>query len=104
MIRKDWLERLIEQLAAVVRKAFGLAQQGDVDGALRLFEDLYRSLGVGRETLETVDPATLQTMLGDRAEPVALILTAEADVLAAAGREAEAKRLLSLAARLVTRP
>lgn len=39
MIRKDFLERLIEQLAAMVRRAFALSDAGDVDGALALFDE-----------------------------------------------------------------
>ena len=102
MLRKDWMERLIEQLAETVRRAFGLAQAGDTTAALALFDDLYRSLGVGRDALDRLDPTTLRTMLGERTRTMALVLTAEADVLAAAGRQDEAKRRRTLAAQLVS--
>lgn len=89
MIRKDFLERLIEQLAAMVRRAFALSEAGDVDGALGLFDEIYRSFGLSRDALARLDAGTVRAMVGDRATALAVVLTAEADVLAKAGRAAE---------------
>lgn len=99
MIRKDFLERLIEQLAAMVRRAFALSDAGDVEGGLALFDEIFRSFGLSRDALDRLDATTLRTMVGDRATALAVVLAAEADLLEKAGRraDAEGRRRLAVA-------
>jgi hypothetical protein len=91
VIRQDYLERMIEQLAATIGRILGLVSEGKSEEAARELDGCYRSLGVTRDMIERLDATTLGAMLGaGRAEAVARVLDAEAALAQSQGREADA--------------
>jgi hypothetical protein len=91
VIRQDYLERMIQQLAAAIARIADLAREGKHEQAGRELDGCYRSLGVTRDMLERLDATTLGAMLGvGKAEAVARVLDAEADLARSQGREADA--------------
>jgi hypothetical protein len=90
VIRQDYIERMIEQLAAAIARIAGLASEGKYEDAARELDGCYRSLGVTRHMLERLDAPTLAAMLGgSRAEAVARVLDAEATLARSQGKDAE---------------
>ena len=55
MIRRDYLERMIEEVAAAVAKAFGLAREGRHDDAMREIESGYAVVGLSVLVLDRLD-------------------------------------------------
>jgi hypothetical protein len=91
VIRQDYIERMIEQLAAAIARIMGLAGEGNHEEAARELEGCYRSLGVTRSMLERLDATTLGAMLGSgKADAVARLLDAEAALARSQGREGDA--------------
>ncbi len=82
---------MIEQLATALARIAGLVVEGKHEEAAREVDGCYRSLGVTRDMIARLDPATLAAMFGPgRADAVARVLDAEAGVLRAQGRNADA--------------
>ena len=91
MIRQDYFERLIEQLAGAIARVLGLVAESKYEDAAREIDGCYRALGVTPVMLGRLAPATLVAMLGaEKAEAVAKVLDAEAGILRAQGRDVEA--------------
>ncbi len=91
MIRQDYFERLIEQLAGAIARVVGLVAEGKYEDAARAIDGCYRALGVTPVMLGRLEPVTLVAMLGaGKAQAVAKVLDAEAGILRAQGKDAEA--------------
>jgi hypothetical protein len=92
VIRQDYIERLIEQLATLGARILGLADAGKHEAARQELDSCYRSLGVTREMIDRLDIATLVAMLGaSKAAAVATVIEAEAGLARSQGREADAR-------------
>ncbi len=101
MQRQDYIERLIQQIAAAVARALGAARNGHPDDAQRELEATWSGvLGLRRGDVDRVDEATLRALLGAKKEPAAALLEAEAEVRQSKGDDVGAARLRALAARL----
>lgn len=94
MQQRDYIQRLIEQLAAVVANILGFAKEGRVAEADRLIEDAWTSnLGLRRADAERLDDGTLKMMLGEKVALAAALFEVGAAVEAARGDEARAATL-----------
>ena len=88
MIRQDYLMRLIQQLAELVRRVAGRVEARNYDDALaessRAWSDV---LGVPREVVDRVDAPTLASLLREPAKQraAAQLLVAEATAYAGKG-------------------
>ncbi|MGC4000129.1 MAG: hypothetical protein QM767_22915 [Anaeromyxobacter sp.] len=72
-IRKDYILRMIEELATAVARAMGFRRQGLLDEAIRVVEEASRSVvGMDLELAGAVDAATLAGMLTDPSRMAAL--------------------------------
>ena len=79
MQQRDYLQRLIEQLAAAIARSLGAAKDGHADEALRMLDDAWRAnVGMRRSDAARLDGATLQLMLGDKTPLVARLFEAQA--------------------------
>jgi hypothetical protein len=100
MQRQDYVERMIQQVAAAIGRALGASQSGQPEEALReLHATCARVLGVRRGDIERVDEATLRALLHGKVEPAAALVDAEADIREAQGDAASADRMRDLALR-----
>jgi hypothetical protein len=101
MQRQDYIERMIQQVAAAIGRALGASQSGQPDEALRELDATWSSvLGVRRADVERVDDATLRVLLHGKLEPAVALLDAEAEVRQVQGDDASADRTRGLALRL----
>jgi hypothetical protein len=92
VIRQDYIERLIEQLATLTARILGLAAAGKDDEARQELDGCYRSLGVTRAMIDRLDAGTLVAMLGaNKATAVATVVEAEAALARSQGRDADAR-------------
>lgn len=93
MFRQDMIKRAIEQLAAALAKIMGLAHAQQHAEALDAVRDAKSALPLVPGLLEDMDAETLIDSLGvERAELLARVLAAEADVLDRMGRSLLAER------------
>jgi hypothetical protein len=100
--QRDYLERMIEQLAAAVARAAGLARDGKADEAVHELDEAWTTaLGMREKDALRLDDSTLRMMLGAKTDVVVTLLQARADVEASRGADALAaalrKRALLLA-------
>ena len=95
MQTRDYLERMIRQIAEVVARISGFTAEGKYDEAERELDGVWSTaLGVRRRDLTRLDDATLRMMLGPaKLEHAATLLDAEAEVAATRGDPARATRL-----------
>jgi hypothetical protein len=92
VIRQDYFERMIEQLAAAIARVAGLVAGRKYQDAGREVEGCYRTIGITRDMLVRLSPETIGAMFGPgKGDAVARVLDAEADLLRAQGRGAEAQ-------------
>ncbi len=88
MFRRDWLQRLIEQIAEFVGKATGFIDKSKYESALETVARGWADvLGVPRELVDRVDPPTLAELLREPAKmrAGAELLTVEARAYAGKG-------------------
>lgn len=100
MIKRDYLERLIEELAAVAARALGLAREGQKDHARREIDGAYAEVGVPALVLDRLDPASIRLMSGEKVGALVKLLEADAEVSELVGDPARARRRRALAAAL----
>lgn len=102
MLRRDYLERLIEQFAAVIAKVAAQLKEGRADDALRDADKAIASLaGMPWPMLARLEAGTAFTLLDrERVRVLVDILTARAVAARAAGDEPGAGRAASLAVEL----
>ncbi len=91
MIREDYVERMIKELASAVARIMGLVSDGERTAATRELDACYRALGVDRNMITRLDTNTLARMLGAaKSEALAGVLEAEASLSMSDGREGDA--------------
>jgi hypothetical protein len=97
MLKQDYIERMIAQIADAVGRILGLAQSGRNEEAQREIDAVWSGLiGLRRSDVERLDEGTLRVLLGAKSGVAADLLEAEASV-----REgAAAAKLRGLAATL----
>ncbi|MBK6697952.1 MAG: hypothetical protein IPG50_38050 [Myxococcales bacterium] len=79
MQQRDYLQRLIEQVAATVARALGAAKDGQAEEALRILDEAWlANIGMRRSDAVRLDGATLQLMLGDKTPLAARLFEAQA--------------------------
>jgi hypothetical protein len=104
MQRRDYLERMIEQLAAAVGRILGLAGEGRVAEADRALDEAWSaSLGLRKADAVRLDDATLHLMLSGKTALAAKLFEAQAAVEDARGAPALAEALRRRAADLLAR-
>jgi hypothetical protein len=93
MQRRDYLERMIEQLAAAIAQAIGLARAQRAEEAEQVLADAWTSgLGFRRADAARLDDTTLRMLLGAKAEQAAALFDAEAEIAEARGDSSAAAR------------
>jgi hypothetical protein len=99
--QRDYIERLIAQVAAAIGRSLGLAKSGEADEAERDLAATWSSLlGLRRADVDRLDEATLRALLGDKRLAAAMLLDAEAELKRSQGQAEVAARLASIAAGL----
>lgn len=99
MIERDYLMRLVQQLAAVMRRILRLQEQEKYDQAQQEVEEAYGELlGLERELLISLAPATAAPLLGEagKIRIAARLLQADAEL---AGRRRDPEAAYSLRSR-----
>jgi hypothetical protein len=103
VLKQDYIERMIAQIAEAIGRVLGLARSGRSEEAQREIDAAWAGvIGLRRADLERLDDATLRALVGAKAEAAAALLDAEATVREAASDAAAATRLRTLAAGLRT--
>ena len=95
--RRDYIKRMIEQLAEAVAALLGVARAGNTTAALETLERTRTDLfGALRRSLDILDPASVMALLGDldKVRAYAHLYLAEAEV-----RELRGEMKLAIAAR-----
>jgi len=99
MIERDYIMRLVQQLATVLRRILRLQEQEKYDQAQQEVEEAYGELlGLERELLISLAPATAAPLLGEtgKTKLAARLLQAEADL---AGRRGDVESANNLQTR-----
>lgn len=102
MIKRDYLERLVEELAALTAKALGLARETRNEEARREIEAGYSLVGVPALVIERLDAASIRMMAGEKTEALIKLLEADAAVSELRGDSRRAQRLGALLRALQT--
>jgi hypothetical protein len=87
MQQRDYLERLIEQIAAFLARIVGLTRAGKHEEAEREIDNGWTALGFRRADAHRLDDATLRMMLGPKLALAIELLSAEADLHEARGSQ-----------------
>jgi hypothetical protein len=95
MQTRDYLERMIRQIAEVLARISGFTAEGKYDEAERELDGVWSAaLGIRRKDVTRLDDTTLRVMLGPaKLEHAAALLDAEADLAHARGDAARATDL-----------
>ena len=92
MQQRDYIQRLIEQLAATIASILGFAKEGRIHESRRMLDDAWlANLGMRRGDAERLDDATLRIMLGEKAVLAANLFEAQALIEETAGDSAAAE-------------
>ena len=101
MQQRDYIQRLIEQLAATIASILGFAKEGRVHESRRMLDDAWiANLGMRRSDAERLDDATLRIMLREKIVLAANLFEAQALIEDAAGDSAAAESARRRAKRL----
>jgi hypothetical protein len=108
MFQRDYLVRMIEQIAEAIAAITGASAAGRHDEAERAIDQLYSThLGLPRRTLTALDAGSVVALIGrDKVPALRRILEAERDVCAARGdaaAEGAVRRRLEALEGLVSR-
>ena len=93
MIKRDYLERLVEELAALTKRVLG----GESIDPRRELDDFYPQVGVPALVLDRLDPASIRMMSGDKVGALVKLLEADAELSELLGDETRARRRRTLA-------
>ncbi|HEX7603898.1 MAG TPA: hypothetical protein VF316_19910 [Polyangiaceae bacterium] len=105
MQKRDYFERMIEQIAAAVTKIAGLARDAKLDEAETELDAAWSAgLNFKRRDADRLDDATLKMLLGPKATLVASLFDAEAAIEDARGGAARAAKLRARAVSLRPSP
>jgi hypothetical protein len=81
MQRDDYFERMVQQIAAMVAAALGLATEGRFEEAQRELDGAWTSvIGFRRADVMRLDAATLRSLLGTKTAAAAQLLEAQAEL------------------------
>ena len=97
MFKRDYLQRLIEEIAAVAARALGLAREQKHDEAQREIAGAYRDVGLPAMVLDRLDATSIRMMSGDKTAALVELLDADAAVAELRGDAAHAGRRRALA-------
>ncbi|HEX8701439.1 MAG TPA: hypothetical protein VF815_21610 [Myxococcaceae bacterium] len=103
MIREDYIERMIQQFAAVFKALLKAREEQRPEDALKLIRETALSvLGMEYSTLTMADAASTARLLGDPVRVVGLarLVVEEGELLRAQGKETRASLRWSLALEL----
>ena len=100
MFQRDWLLRLVEQIAEMTAKALTLANEGRHEEANRELDRAYRDLSLPRDLVSLLDARSITMMVGEKRAALIQLLEAEIEVMRLAGNEAAAKQRERLVAQL----
>jgi hypothetical protein len=100
MIKRDYLERMIEEVAAIAARALGLAREERYDEASREIDAAYSKVGIPALVLDRLDPASIRLLAGDRSTALIELLEADGELAHQRGDDPRAKRRRTLAATL----
>ena len=101
MLKQDYIERMIAQIAEAVGRILGLVGEGHPEDAEREIEGAWSGvIGLRRSDVDRLDETTLVALLGAKSTIAADLLGAEASVREARGDSVAAARLRALAERL----
>jgi hypothetical protein len=78
MQQRDYIERLIQQIAIFVARILGAAQKANVPEAEEALDSAWRALGLLRKDAMRLDDATLKMLLGAKASLGADLFDAQA--------------------------
>jgi hypothetical protein len=98
--QRDYIERLIERIAAAIAAILGAAAAGRFDEADGELDGAWSALGLRRSDALCLDDGTVRTLLGAKAELAARLLDAQASVEEARGALALAVALRERSASL----
>ena len=105
MQKRDYFERMIEQIAAAVAKVAGLAREVKLEEAEAELDGAWAAgLNFKRRDADRLDDATLKMLLGPKATLVASLFDAEATIEDARGNAAKAAKLRARAVSLRPSP
>jgi len=94
MQQKDYIQRMVEQVAAAIARVLGFAREARFEEAEHELDAAWSSaLGFRRRDALRLDSASLRAMLGAKAELAARLLEAQADLEDARGAGAIAEAL-----------
>jgi len=80
MQQRDYIERLIAQIAAFLARIVGATRDGDLQAAEQTLDEAWRALGMRRGDVMRLDDATLRMLLGAKTPLAADLLDAQAAV------------------------
>jgi hypothetical protein len=98
MQQRDYIERMIQQIAAAIAALLGKVAAGELVDAERDLDAAWSSLGLRRRDVLRLDDATVCLMLASKAELAARLALAQASLEEARGARAEAEALRARAA------
>jgi hypothetical protein len=93
MQQRDYIDRMIQQIATAIAAVLGRVAKGEIVEAERDLDAAWSSLGVRRCDLLRLDDATVRVMLGPKSELAARLAVAQASLEEARGAIAEAETL-----------
>ena len=100
MQRDDYFERMVQQIAAIVARALGLATHGQLEEAQRELDGAWTSVvGMRRSDVMRLDTDTLRSLLGSKVAAAAQLLDAQAELDEARGDSGARTRGLAAALR-----
>jgi hypothetical protein len=100
MQQRDYIERLIQQIATFIARILGFANEGKVREAEEALDAAWNTLGVRRPDAMLLDDDSLRMLLGAKAPIAADLLDAQAAVDEVRGATASAQELRQRAAAL----
>lgn len=100
MIKRDYIEQMIQQLADMAERAFGLAKAQQHDEARREVDAGYETVGLSALIIDRLDAASVRAMAGDKVPVLLNLLETDAAVAELAGDAARARRRRALATAL----
>jgi len=99
MQQRDYIERMIHQIAAAIAAMLGKVAKGELLEAERDLDAAWSSLGLRRRDVLRLDDTTVRVMLGPKSELAAQLAVAEASFEEARGARSAAETLRERAAR-----
>jgi hypothetical protein len=93
MQQRDYIERLIQQIAAFIARIVGAAKSGDAQEAEATLDAAWGALGLLRRDALRLDDATLKMLLGAKTALAADLFEAQASLEEARDQSATADTL-----------